>query len=176
MTVTCSYSIVVTQSSVPMHPPNSAIIDKRQTDGSIIVMWRLLSLEEARGFITGYTVTAQQADFGLVLRQTPKTMEVLPNVSNATIRGLDPKHAYTITLSANTSQGGNFSSTLIQPSGESRTILNRRKFIIHFLYTEKLFSHLAVSGAGILAFVIVAVLILIISVLLVCIFTRYIKN
>ena len=94
----------------------------RQTDGSIIVMWKLLTLEEARGFITGYTVTAQQADFGLVLRQTPNTVGVSPNDSMATIRGLDPKHAYAITLSAHTRKGKNSSSTLLQPSGESMAI------------------------------------------------------
>ena len=115
-------TVVITQSSVPLRAPDSSIIDNRHTDGSIIVTWELLTLEEARGFITGYTVTAQQADFGLVLRQTPTSVRVSPNDTMATISGLDPKHAYTITLSANTSQGGNSSSTLLQPIGESMII------------------------------------------------------
>ena len=104
--------------TVPSQGPEITNIT-RLTDGSIIVMWKLLTLEEARGFITGYTVTVQQADFGLVLRQTPNTVGVSPNDSMATIHGLDPKHAYNITLSAHTSQGENSSSTLLQPSGES---------------------------------------------------------
>ena len=105
-------------SVVPSHVSAPNIMDHRQTDGSIMMTWKLLTLEEARGFITGYTVTAQQADFGLVLRQTPTSVRVSPNDTMATISGLDPKHAYTITLSANTSQGGNSSSTLLQPVGE----------------------------------------------------------
>ena len=124
------------QSLVPIHPPNSTIIDKRHEDGSIIVMWKLLTLEEARGFITGYTVTAQQADFGLVLRQTANTVGVSPNDSMAIIHGLDPKHAYNITLSANTSQGKNSSSTLLQPSGESIIVSLYQTFIFHLLHRK----------------------------------------
>ena len=103
-TVTTLIPLHVCNPTVPSQGPKITNIT-RLTDGSIIVMWKLLTLEEARGFITGYTVTAQQADFGLVLRQTPSTMRVSPNDSMATLRGLDPKHAYTITLSAHTSQG-----------------------------------------------------------------------
>ena len=84
-------SAVIMLSSVPLHVPNSTIADNR-TDGSIMVTWELLTLEEARGFITEYTVTAQQADFGLVLRQTPTSVKVSPNDTMATISGLDPKH------------------------------------------------------------------------------------
>ena len=83
-------SAVIMLSSVPLHVPNSTIADNRRTDGSIMVTWELLTLEEARGFITEYTVTAQQADFGLVLRQTPTSVKVSPNDTMATISGLDP--------------------------------------------------------------------------------------
>ena len=107
-------------------------MDHRHTVGSIVVTWKLLTLEEARGFITGYTVTAQQADFGLVLRQTPTSVKVLPNDTMTTISSLDPKHAYTITLSADTSQGGNSSSTLLQPAGELMAIaMQFRLFVLH---------------------------------------------
>ena len=131
---------VITQSSVPLHAPHSTIADNRRTDGTIVVTWKLLTLEEAHGFITGYTVTAQQADFGLVLRQTPTSVRVSPNDTMATISGLDPKHAYTITLSANTSQGGNSSSTLLQPVGESMINLLLQCIKNIFIHRQALYS------------------------------------
>ena len=69
-------------------------------------MWKLLTLEEARGFITGYTVTAQQADFGINLRQSSMSVIVSPNTTSAVIDGLDPKLAYWVSVSAGTTAGG----------------------------------------------------------------------
>ena len=68
-------------------------------------MWKLLTLEEARGFITGYTVTAQQADFELVLRQSSMSVTVSHNTTSAIITGLDPKLAYLVSVSAGTVAG-----------------------------------------------------------------------
>ena len=68
-------------------------------------MWKLLTLEEARGFITGYTVTAQQADFELVLRQSSMSVTVSHNTTSAVITGLDPKLAYWVSVSAGTVAG-----------------------------------------------------------------------
>ena len=133
MTVT----VVITQSSVPLRAPDSSITDNRRTDGSIVVTWELLTLEEARGFIIGYTVTAQQADFGLVLRQTPTSVRVSPNDTMTMISGLDPKHAYTITLSANTSQGVASNKTLLQPAGEPMAIAMHFRY---FLCRQALYS------------------------------------
>ena len=96
-----------------MHVCNPAVPSKgpeitnvtRLTDGSIIVMWKLLTLEEARGFITGYTVTAQQADFELALRQSSMSVTVSHNTTRAVITGLDPKLAYLVSVSAGTVAG-----------------------------------------------------------------------
>ena len=93
------------QSAVPPQGPNINSIT-RLTDGSIVVMWKLLTLEEARGFITGYTVTAQQADFGINLRQSSMSVTVSPNTTSAVIDGLDPKLAYWVSVSAGTTAGG----------------------------------------------------------------------
>ena len=113
-TVTTLIPLHVCNPTVPSQGPEITNIT-RLTDGSIIVMWKLLTLEEARGFITGYTVTAQQADFGLVLRESSMRVAVSHNTTSAVITGLDPKLAYWVSVSAHTVNGmsGNGSRLMV---------------------------------------------------------------
>ena len=90
--------------TVPLDSPNiSSII--RQANGSLVVSWEPLSLEEARGFITGYTVTATD-QFGLYVRQMPVSpVTVGPRQTTAALCCLHPRHGYRISLSARTKHG-----------------------------------------------------------------------
>ena len=68
------------------------------------VSWGPLSLEEARGFITKYTVTAQPANTRQRHEETV-TVSVPPSESMTVIEGLDYTLAYWVSVSASTAAG-----------------------------------------------------------------------
>ena len=71
----------------------------------MVVSWITLSLSEARGFITSYTVFySPQVSRG---KQEPNILQktVSGDVSQTTIDGLDPNTAYFVQMSANTKAG-----------------------------------------------------------------------
>ena len=78
----------------------------RQISSQIEVKWELLSLEEARGFITHYTVTAEPAS-AQKRRQAGGTLSVTvcANSTRAVLDGLSPVLTYWITVSASTVVG-----------------------------------------------------------------------
>ena len=90
-----------------------------------MVTWEPLSLEEARGFITGYTVTATD-QFGLYVRQMPVLpVTVGPNQTTATLCCLHPRHGYRISLSASTKHGeSDVKVHTIEPVGKQNIKLN----------------------------------------------------
>ena len=78
----------------------------RLTSTQIEVRWKPLSLEEARGFITHYTVTAEHAS-SQKRRQAGGTLRVTvgANSTRAVLDGLSSVLTYWITVSASTVVG-----------------------------------------------------------------------
>ena len=88
--------------AVPRSGPTPNIT--RLSDTAVAVSWRPLTLEEARGFIIGYTVTAEPRDDRQRQVETLSVM-VGPNKNMATIQGLVPSQEYWVTVAASTTAG-----------------------------------------------------------------------
>ena len=99
----------------------------RQANGSVVVSWAPLNLEEARGFITGYTVTATD-QFGLYVRQMPVSPATVgPHQTTATLCCLHTRHGYRISLFASTKLGeSDVKMQVINPVGKQNMKLNVR--------------------------------------------------
>ena len=110
--------------TVPSDGPDITNI-VRQANGSVVVSWEPLSLEEARGFITGYTVTATD-QFGLYVRQLPVLpVTVGPHQTMATLCCLHPRHGYRMSLSASTKLGeSDVKMQVTEPVGKQIIKLN----------------------------------------------------
>ena len=80
----------------------------------MVVSWTPLTLSEARGFITSYTVF-YSPQVSRRKRQEPKTMQktVSGDVSRTTIDGLDSNTSYGVQVSANTKTGASALSEVI---------------------------------------------------------------
>ena len=80
----------------------------------MVVSWTPLTLSEARGFITSYTVF-HSPQVSRRKRQEPNTMQktVIGNVNRTIIDGLDPNTAYDVQMSANTKAGASALSEVI---------------------------------------------------------------
>ena len=72
----------------------------------MVVSWIPLTLSEARGFITSYTVF-YSSQVNRRKRQEPNTIQktVSGDVSQTTIDGLDPNTAFDVQILANTKAG-----------------------------------------------------------------------
>ena len=72
----------------------------------MVVSWTPLTLSEARGFISSYTVF-YSPQVSKRKRQEPNTMQktVSGDVNQTTIDGLDPNTAFYVQMSANTKAG-----------------------------------------------------------------------
>ena len=72
----------------------------------MVVSWTPLTLSEARGFITSYTVF-YSPQVSATKRQELNTMQktVSGDINRTTIHGLDLKTAYDVQMSANTKAG-----------------------------------------------------------------------
>ena len=90
---------------VPVSGPHDVQI-MRLTSTQLVVRWEPLSLEEARGFITHYTVTADPASTQR-RRQVEGAFSVTvgPNTTRAVLDGLSSVLTYWITVSASTAVG-----------------------------------------------------------------------
>ena len=87
----------------PMTPPRNIEVD-RINSTAVKVTWEPLTLIEARGFITNYTVTLQPQ--GSRKRADGSIVVTVPhNVSDVTITGLDPDTNYIVTVVVGTSVG-----------------------------------------------------------------------
>ena len=81
----------------------------------MVVSWILLTLSEARGFITSYTVF-YSPQVNRTKQQEPNTMQktvVSGDVNQTIIDGLDPNTAYDVQMSANTKAGASALSEVI---------------------------------------------------------------
>ena len=97
----------------PNHPPKDVKVDRIHPT-VMVVTWIPLTLPEARGFITSYTVFySPQVSRGK--RQEHHTMQkaVSGNVNQTTINGLDHYTAYDVQMSANTTAGASALSEVI---------------------------------------------------------------
>ena len=77
----------------------------------MVVSWIPLTLSEARGFITSYTVF-YSPQVNKTKQQESNTI-VSGDVSQTTIAGLDPNTAYDVQMSANTTAGASVLSEVI---------------------------------------------------------------
>ena len=99
------------------------------SDTSVAVSWELLTLEEARGFVTGYTVT-----FG-ARRRSNEPISVGSSTSRVVLNGLDPRLAYWVSVSGSTAAGISTNNTriLIEPSlGKVHSYFLSQKLHSHF--------------------------------------------
>ena len=80
----------------------------------MVVSWIPLTLSEARGFITSYTVF-YSSQVNRRKRQEPNTMQktVSGDVSQTTIDGLDPNTSFHVQMSANSKAGASALSPLV---------------------------------------------------------------
>ena len=85
-------------------------------DTAVRITWELLTLIEARGFITNYTITLQPQ--GSRKRADDSIVTTVPhNISDVTITALDPKLAYSVSVSVSTVAGQNTTIVVIQARG-----------------------------------------------------------
>lgn len=95
----------------------SVIITRTAT--TMTVSWRLLTLVEARGFITGYTVAYTVSTY--VSRQT-NTVTTGPDVSSVAIDGLDANTVYDVSVQASNSAGTSKPAMISAPSADTTPI------------------------------------------------------
>ena len=83
----------------------------------MLVEWKPLTLEEARGFITSYIVTYSSTE-SRRRKRTTSTVEVAGDQTSATIDDLDPNVQYSVSVAAITTAGTGVSSDPIIPSSK----------------------------------------------------------
>ena len=93
----------------------------RLSSSQIIVSWQPLSLEEARGFITKYTVTAEPTTLTRRRQEGMLSVSVGHNATRAVLDGLSPFLAYSVSVSASTTVGtsSNNSITIVGALGKT---------------------------------------------------------
>ena len=91
--------------------PVSNVTFQRISSTSVNVSWAPLTLEEAKGFITGYTVTLTPSTNNNRKRQSPVTMTAQPDVSYIVFSGLSAEASYSISVSGSTAAGTGESSS-----------------------------------------------------------------
>ena len=97
----------------PNNPPKNIKVDRIHPT-VMVVSWTPLTLSEARGFITSYTVF-YSPQVSRTKQQESHTMRKTINgdVIRATIGGLDPNTVYNVQMSANTKVGASPLSEVI---------------------------------------------------------------
>ena len=84
----------------------------------MVVSWRPLTLVEARGFITHYTVTYSPQ---MLRKRQAAMIRVVPDANTVTIEGLDADTAYSVQVSGATVAGdgvdGNAVISVAAPQG-----------------------------------------------------------
>ena len=97
------------------------------------VSWSPLSLEEARGFLTGYTVTytSTAGDGGRRKRDDESgTRTVSADETSVTLSGLDSDRQYSVSVAASTSAGtGVPSAPITAPSESNFTIASSSRSV-----------------------------------------------
>ena len=107
-------------STVPSVSPSGVRVE-RLTSTAMNVSWTLLTLEEARGFVTSYTVSYRK-DEGMAKRTTESVVVPGGEQSSVVIGGLDPGSSYLVSVSASTSAGtGEMSEPVVVPVTTTET-------------------------------------------------------
>ena len=105
---------------VPSVSPSGVRVE-RLNSTAMNVSWTLLTLEEARGFVTSYTVSFRK-DEGMAKRTTESVFVPGGEQSSVVIRGLDPGSSYLVSVSASTSAGsGEMSEPVVLAEDEYTT-------------------------------------------------------
>ena len=100
---------------VPSVSPSGVRVE-RLNSTAMNVSWTLLTLEEARGFVTSYTVSYRK-DEGMAKRTTESVVVPGGEQSSVVIGGLDPGSSYQVSVSASTSAGtGDMSEEEVVPT------------------------------------------------------------
>ena len=105
---------------VPSVSPSGVRVE-RLSSTAMNVSWTLLTLEEARGFVTSYTVSYRK-DEGVAKRTTESVVVPGGEQSSVVIGGLDPGSSYLVSVSASTSAGsGEMSEPVVLAEDEYTT-------------------------------------------------------
>ena len=105
MFVTTIFKFVILLPPAPTAPPTNIAIE-RLNSTHMNVTWMPISLEEARGFITNYTVTYGPApSTGGPQKRDHDQSSVTVKSAPAVIGGLSPNVVYSVTVRANTAAG-----------------------------------------------------------------------
>ncbi len=92
------------------------------------VSWVKLTLEEARGFVTGYTISIDTLE---TRRKRAVRMEMIhPDSSNKLIGGLGFTESYSVTVSARTTAGDGISSSAILLYGKHCSLVQLLKLLL----------------------------------------------
>ena len=131
---------------VPSVSPSGVRVE-RLNSTAMNVSWTLLTLEEARGFVTSYTVSYRK-DEGMAKRTTESVVVPGGEQSSVVIGGLDPGSSYQVSVSASTSAGtGDMSEPVVLVEAEEPTNIGMPKFtvvILALLYFIYCFAYSAV--------------------------------
>ncbi len=104
---------------VPNTAPKRVRIDRFNAT-HMNVTWEKLTLEEARGFITGYKITYDLLE---ARRRRDVTVEVVdPENSFKIITGLGFTESYSVTVSASTAAGDGINSVTVLSHGKIQMI------------------------------------------------------
>ena len=97
-----------------LSPKNVSV--KRISGSMIRVSWTSMTLSEARGFITHYTVAYLPSTSRSKRQESNTLYQTVRNSSETTIEGLDENIAYAVQVSASTATGaGGYSGAIISP-------------------------------------------------------------
>ena len=102
--------------SLPAPLPVQNVMATRINNTAIRVSWSPLTLTQARGFLTGYTITLTPISTSRK-RQTSGIVTVMAGPTNTSIvvTGLNPTLHYSVTVAGNTSVGGGDDSPAVTP-------------------------------------------------------------
>ena len=97
---------------MPQYGPKG-VMAVRLNDTAIRVTWEPLTLIEARGFITNYTIILQLEEDRKKIVDYAITKTVPDNVTTATVADLVPNANYIVSVSASTSAGTSINNSNI---------------------------------------------------------------
>ena len=149
----------------------------RTSPTTMVVSWRPLTLAEARGFISHYTVRySPQIISGGRKRQAAMMVEVEGMDSNSTtITDLDPNTVYEVQLSASTGAGdGNFSEPIqatLFLEGTSPQLL-----ILYIVISDLVGGSSSDAVVGVVIGIIVAVVTVTVLILVLLIIVKYVRK
>ena len=119
---------------VPSVSPSGVRVE-RLNSTAINVSWTLLTLEEARGFVTSYTVSYSKGE-GQGRRPVEELVVPGGEQSSAVIGGLDTGSSYLLSVSAGTSAGSGQMSEPVVLARDSTASTEQVIILVCFFYYE----------------------------------------